>query len=146
MHYYDHLERSGHRHLLLENPVRLATGVSGNLIDRNDLVRGIAILIKGLMAGDPIIGNVLNSVDHSLAERLGTSHIARIPRGVSTLGKGCLDRLNQDVCAVIGSGAVDADGTLYLIILANECLCSRVLTRVDHSYGAIDGGRREADR
>src|SRR5262249_34169035 len=127
-------------------PVRLATSVIGDLINRDDLVSGIAILIKGLMAGDPIIGNVLNSVDHSLAECLGTSHIARILRGVSPLGKGCLDRLNQDVCAVIGSRALDADGTVDLIILANERLCSRVLTRVDHSYRAIDGGRRDADR
>ena len=142
----DHLERSGHCHLILENPVRLVASVRGNLIDRDDLVCSIAILIKGLVASDPIKGNVLNGVDYRLAERLGTGSIARVLRRVSTIGKGRLDRLNEDIRTIIGCCTVDIDGTVHSIILLDECLCRGILTCIDNSDCAKDGARRDAYR
>src|SRR5947209_18369336 len=132
----------GHCHLILKNPVRLIASVRCQLIDRDDLVGGITILIKGLMAGDPIIGNVLNRVDHRLTEHLGTSSIARILRRVSTVGKSGLDCLYQDICTVIRSRAVNVDGTVDSTILLDEYLCRGILTFINNDITAyVDAGR-----
>jgi len=46
------------------------------LIDRDILSIGVSIGIKGLMTGDAVVGNTLESVDDGLAKGLSASSIA----------------------------------------------------------------------
>ena len=93
-----------------ENPVRLVTGVQAQLIGRDDLVGGITIRIKALMSGNTSKVAVLDGIDDGLTERLGTSKIAGVCWGMDAVCQSRLDRLNQDVRAVISRRTIDVDG------------------------------------
>src|SRR5437588_10155016 len=81
--------------------------VGYQLIDREELVGGIAVGVKGVMARYAMKGKALDGVDDSLAEGRCKSRIVRMLWGVSPRGQGHLDRLDQDVGTVIGQRAVD---------------------------------------
>ena len=96
-----------HIHLSLEKPVWLALGIQAHLIDRDDLQVGITVRIKALMPGDAIVLDILDGGNDRRTERLGASGITGVAGSMRPICQSGLDRLDQDVRAVIGSSAVD---------------------------------------
>ena len=126
------------RYCCFVNPVWLTSGVGSQLIDGDDFVGGIAISIKGLMAGDAIKGNALYRADDRLAEGFAPCRIIGILRRVRPIGQGSLDRLDDDVGAVIGRCTVDTEigSSIDRTVLIAERLCGRTGGGIDYSYRA----------
>src|SRR5579883_876351 len=129
-----------------EFPVRLSIYRS-KLIDRDDLISCVTVLIKRLVTGNAIIGDALDGINHSLAESCCASSIAGTCRGLRAILDSGLDRLDQDVHAVIGSRAIGTISrcAIDLLELLDECLRLRQHISVCGSNGGIDRATGQAN-
>src|SRR5437763_13888449 len=91
------------------------------------------------MACDTIKGDILDSVNDRLAERLSTRGVTGILWCVRAIGKRRLDRLDQDIGTVIGRRAVDIDRAINSVVLIDEGLGGRVLRRINDCNSAKHG-------
>src|SRR6266852_1179525 len=127
-----------------EDPVGLVHGIETKLVDGDDLIGGIAIGVKALVAGHPGIVDALDGVDHRLPERLAPCRITGAGRRLSPIGQRRLDRLDDDVGAVIGRSTVDVDRICRKSrILLAEGRRSRILGGVYDGNRAIDWSARD---
>src|SRR6266852_821566 len=121
-----------------EDPVGLVHGIETKLVDGDDLIGGIAIGVKALVAGHPGIVDALDGVDHRLPERLATCRITGVGRWLGPIGQRRLDSLDHDVCTVIGRSTVDVDRVRRKSrILLAEGRRSRILGRIHNGNRAI---------